>query len=162
MSHSYQCVFLHIIWTTKRRAHVISDDIKERLYRYIGSLIAKEDVELFVIGGTENHVHMLVRTTGATSVADFVRVIKANSSTFVNRLGKDYFGFRWQTGYAVFSVGASMVRKVCEYIRNQEKHHGKFSLDEEFKALVKKYKIERDSLKRAPTLDGGECSGHGA
>ena len=147
MSHSYQCVFLHIIWTTKRRAHVITDDIKGRLYRYIGSLVSKEGVELFAIGGTENHVHMLVRTTGVVSVADFVRVVKANSSTFVNRLGKDYFGFRWQIGYAVFSVGASMVKKVCEYINKQVEHHGKYSLDEEFVALVKKYNIERDSIK---------------
>ncbi|MCK4517746.1 IS200/IS605 family transposase [Candidatus Babeliales bacterium] len=150
MAHSYRCLFFHIIWTTKRRVDAIDCEIKNKLYRHIGGTILQEGCDLFAIGGTANHVHVLIKSSGDRLISDIARVIKTNSSKFVNRLGKDYYDFKWQTGYGVFSIGPSMINKVCEYILNQEEIHKKRSLDEEFEGLLRKYN------KKAPTYVGGE------
>lgn len=140
MSHSYGCLFLHIIWTTKKRVCCIVPELKDRMYSYIGTIVKEANIGLLAIGGTENHVHMLVKTEGKQSVPDLMRVIKTGSSKFMNRLMGSYnYRFEWQTGYGVFSIGPDAVERVCRYICNQEVIHKKRSLDEEFGILLKRY-----------------------
>ncbi len=62
--------------------------------------------------------------------------LKAQSSTFAE--------FRWQAGYGVFSVGESQSHSVAEYVKNQARHHERRGFQEEFLALLKKYKVEYD------------------
>ena len=52
--------------------------------------------------------------------------------------------FRWQEKYGAFSVSASQLDKITEYIRNQEAHHHKMTFQEEFLALLKKHRLEYD------------------
>jgi hypothetical protein len=47
----------------------------------------------------------------------------------------------------VFSVSASNLHAVSQYIARQEEHHRKRSFKEEFAALLKKYSIETASGK---------------
>jgi len=65
---------------------------------------------------------------------------KSGSSGWARRqtLGK----FKWQVKYGAFSVSQSQVELVRRYIRNQEAHHSKVSLEEEFRALLKSHGIE--------------------
>lgn len=67
------------------------------------------------------------------SIVTAIQKIKANTSRF---LGK---GFAWQDGYGVFTVGASQVDAVKQYIGNQQDHHAKYSYDDEFRLLMQKY-----------------------
>lgn len=53
-------------------------------------------------------------------------------------------GFAWQEGYGAFSVSASQVEAVKEYIRNQEEHHRKRDFEQEFVTLLKSCGIEYD------------------
>jgi hypothetical protein len=50
----------------------------------------------------------------------------------------------WQEGYGAFSVSASNLDSVVRYVRNQEKHHRKFSFEDEFRKLLEKHGIEFD------------------
>lgn len=52
--------------------------------------------------------------------------------------------FSWQEGYGAFSVSASNLGTVKNYIANQEKHHRKITFEDEFLALLKKHGIEYD------------------
>ncbi len=52
--------------------------------------------------------------------------------------------FYWQDGYGAFSVNPSETDKVIAYIVNQHKHHRKLSFQDEYRAFLKKYKIEYD------------------
>jgi hypothetical protein len=52
--------------------------------------------------------------------------------------------FAWQEGYAAFSVSASNLAQVTEYIRNQPEHHRHMTFEQEFLALLKKHGIEAD------------------
>src|SRR5262249_48939673 len=86
------------------------------------------------MGGMEDHVHMLFHLPPSRSLADAMRLIKTNSSRWINDQGK---GFAWQEGYGAFAVSASMLGKVVRYIHNQEMHHRKISFEEEYLGLLK-------------------------
>jgi hypothetical protein len=70
-----------------------------------------------------------------------VTLIKSNSSKWLRK--KDP-RFAWQQGYGAFSVSSSHVSKVIRYIDNQERHHQKFTYEQEFITMLKKQGIAYD------------------
>ena len=110
------------------------------------------------IGGTDDHVHILMALLPRISVAQAVRVIKANSSKWMNETGHL---FAWQQGYGVFSVSASNLPAVCDYIGRQEEHHQKRSFADEFQEFLRKHGIVATSAtKMAPFRPtGADCRG---
>ncbi len=90
---------------------------------------------MHAIGGTNNHVHLLLALPAGRNISDVMRDIKANSSRFVrttNRL------FAWQDGYAAVSVSPSQILTVKKYIANQEAHHRIRSFEDEYLSLLKR------------------------
>ena len=70
--------------------------------------------------------------------------IKKQSSKWIKTKGKIYSGFYWQDGYGIFSVNPSEIDIVVAYITNQHEHHRKKKFKDEFRAFLKKYKVEYD------------------
>lgn len=98
------------------------------------------------IGGTTNHVHILVSLPPSARLAEVVQKLKANSSRW---LGEQGLAFEWQKGYGAFSVSPSMLDVVRAYIEKQEEHHRVRSFDEEFLTLLRKSGVrfeEKDVL----------------
>ena len=148
MSHTYSSQFFHLIWSTKNRAPLILPSFCKELYQYIGTVIKSEKSVLLHIGGTKDHLHLLVGITPVNSISYLVRIIKSNSSRFVNQLNivdNQHKKFAWQEGYGSFSVSKSLIDKVGRYIENQEKHHEKFSFEKEYLLLLQKHMIEYDT-----------------
>ena len=56
--------------------------------------------------------------------------------------------FNWHDGYRAFTVSATKMRKVREYILNQEVHHKKRSFKNEYVTLLRKsgVKFEEEHL----------------
>ena len=52
--------------------------------------------------------------------------------------------FQWQEGYAAFTVSASQLDKINQYIRNQINHHSKKSCEEEYLSLLRCSRISFD------------------
>jgi hypothetical protein len=52
--------------------------------------------------------------------------------------------FSWQEGYGAFSVSASNLDSVIRYVRNQEKHHRKFTFEQELRAILRRQGINYD------------------
>ncbi len=144
MASTYTNLLYHIVFSTKDRIPLIQRDLQERLYEYMGGIIRGEGGVLLEIGGVPDHVHLLAKLKADTAVAVMLRLLKSNSSKWVNeeRLVQGRFG--WQTGYAAFSVSESQAAKVRQYIQTQESHHKKVSFKEELIALLKKHHIEYD------------------
>jgi hypothetical protein len=67
-----------------------------------------------------------------------IQKINANSSRFLGD------GFAWQEGYGVFTVRASQLETVKRYIAGQREHHRKHTFDEEFRALLHAYGLNRE------------------
>ena len=143
MGHTYSSIFHHLVWSTKERLPIIKPTYRMRLYDYIGGIIKTEQGKMLTIGGTSDHIHLLVLIAPKDSISDLVRRIKSNSSKFINK-NIPNLKFAWQEGYGVFSVSASKTTIVKNYINNQETHHKKYSFKDEFIKLLEKHNIEYD------------------
>lgn len=96
------------------------------------------------IGGVEDHAHILFgwRTDEAISV--LMRNLKANSSKWIHQKYPELREFRWQEGYAIFSVSESQVDRVKQYIADQDEHHRVKSFQEELVEFLKAHNVPYD------------------
>jgi hypothetical protein len=53
-------------------------------------------------------------------------------------------GFRWQEGYGAFTVSASQLEAVKDYIVGQEAHHQRRTFQEEYLELLKRSNVKYD------------------
>jgi len=115
---SYTKLTYHIVFSTKYRQRIITEEIRSRLYEYLGSTIRNFKGSLLEIGGIEDHLHLLTHLPAAKSIADSVRDIKANVSKWANELPVIEARFEWQKGYGAFTVSHSQIDPVRYYIQN--------------------------------------------
>lgn len=142
MANTYTQLYAHVVFSVKGRSGQISADWKEDLYKYIGGIIKYRKQKLMVVGGMNDHIHLLVGFNPACTLSDLVRDIKAGSSKWINEKKLATGRFEWQTGYGAFTVGQSQVDKVVKYILNQEEHHRKKTFREEYLEFLKAYQVE--------------------
>jgi putative transposase len=84
MPGTYSNLLYHIVFSTKDRAPLISDEIKVELYRYMAGITREEGSTLLEIGGIEDHVHLLAKFKPSIAVSDMLRLIKTNSSKWMH------------------------------------------------------------------------------
>jgi REP element-mobilizing transposase RayT len=144
MPSTYTNLLYHLVFSTKDRAPLITEAIREDLYSYMGGIIRGEGGVSLQIGGISDHVHLLVKLKPAVAVSDILRQLKSNSSKWANETHESVHKFGWQDGYAAFSVSKSQVPVVTEYIRNQEQHHRRSDFKMELVELLRRHEIEYD------------------
>ena len=144
MSHTSTNLLVHLIFSTKARALLITSAIESDLHAYLGGIIREIGGAALSINGTSDHVHLLVRLPADESVADVARVIKTNSSRWIHERWPERREFAWQTGYGAFTVSESSVSRVRRYIASQPEHHKRRSFREEFLAFLQKNGISVD------------------
>jgi putative transposase len=141
VSHTFSKNHQHIVFSTKERRKLIEKSLQPKLWAYIAGICRNHGMFVGEIGGVEDHMHMLLELPLMLTVPKAVLTIKSNSSKWVNEMGRD---FAWQKGYAAFSVSASQVSAVTQYIENQEAHHRKISYEDELIVLLRKHGIPFD------------------
>jgi REP element-mobilizing transposase RayT len=142
VAHTYNANFVHCIFSTKDRQDTIPAELRERLWAYLLGIAKNLKIKLLAVGGTANHVHLLLGLPPTMGVAEAVQKLKANSSRWVGEHG---VSFRWQDGYGAFSVSPSLLNTVQQYIRDQAEHHRKRNFEEEFRALLDKSGVPYDA-----------------
>lgn len=144
MPQSFSNLIYHIVFSTKNRQPLITNDVKPRLYDYIGGTIRNQGGIALAINGMNDHVHVLAKLRPDKAVSDVLRDLKATASGWMHKVFPELKDFSWQNGYGAFTVSASQVEKVRQYIANQEQHHQKRSFRDEFIALLQANEIEFD------------------
>lgn len=144
MPQSLAKVYLHIVFSTKNRQPLISPDIENELHKYIGGILTGVNCPPIKIYGTEDHVHILCLLSRTITMSKLLEEIKKASSKWIKSKDEKFKKFYWQNGYGVFSVSQSNVKEVESYIERQKEHHKRYSFQEEFIKLLKKYRIEYD------------------
>ena len=142
MAHSYVCVYLHIVFSTKDRRPLIPEDRTRALWKYLAGIAKNYGMKALAIGGMPDHVHLLLSLTSEMSVAKAVNVLKSNSSKWMRGQLRQ---FAWQEGYAAFSVSTSGLKGVMDYINGQPDNHRKRDFAQEYLSLLKKHGVEYDS-----------------
>jgi REP element-mobilizing transposase RayT len=130
-----------LVFSTKDRRNAIAKEWQPRLWAYLGGICRNHEIIPLAIGGTENHVHLLIQLPPTIAPAKAVALLKANSSKW---MGEQGHAFSWQEGYGAFSVSSSNLDRVIRYIGDQDAHHRKTNFEDEFRALLRKHGVEYD------------------
>src|SRR5262245_33396529 len=144
MPHSLSAVYIHLVFSTKERRPFFRDiTLRESIHAYLGSVSKQLDCSPLIVGGVEDHVHLLCRFARTITQSEWVKELKRVSNLWL----KDEYqllGFEWQGGYADFSVSYSNLEQVKRYIANQEKHHRKVNFQGELRSLFRHHQMEWD------------------
>ena len=70
--------------------------------------------------------------------------LKSDSSKWMKTKDESLKNFYWQDGYGAFSINPSEVDAVIRYIANQHEYHQKITFQDEYRAFLKKYKMDFD------------------
>src|SRR5438552_5761004 len=144
MPHSYVSNLVHYVFSTKERFPFIDQKLESRLWPYMSGIARENGMKALSVGGTTDHVHALVSLPATLSVAKAIQLIKGGSSKWVHDQFPNHRKFEWQEGYGAFSVGASQMMSVINYINNQKAHHRKRTFEEEFLEFLDKYGVKYD------------------
>ena len=145
MSQSLAQIYLHITYSTAGRRPFLRDGrLREETHGYLVGVCRKQESPSLVVGGPEDHVHVLCRLSRRLSVADLVRELKRDSSKWIKNQSASPRDFHWQGGYGAFSISPSHVDALREYIATQMEHHRHESFQDEFRRFCKKYEVEID------------------
>jgi putative transposase len=144
MAGTYTKLIYHLVFSTKHREPLISPRLQPDLYDYIGGIVRGQEGTLLEVGGMPDHLHLVIRIKPDISVSDMARLVKANSSKWVNEQLDQRGRFAWQSGYGAFSVSLSQLPAVREYVLTQEEHHRKKTFQEEFIEFLNRHEIEYD------------------
>ena len=143
MASTYIDLHCHVVFSTKNRRNFIQDDWRPELHAYLGGAINGLGAMPSAIGGTSDHVHLLVGLRSTHADADIVREIKKSSSDWAKDAQRSR-EFAWQEGYAAFSVSYEHRPAVVAYIAGQEEHHRKVSAIDELRFLLDAAGVEYD------------------
>jgi putative transposase len=145
MPQSLSIVYIHLVFSTKGRQPFLRDKpVRDSLHAFLGGISKKLDCPPLIVGGVEDHVHLLCRFGRTITQAEWVKELKRVSSGWMKEQGSDYSQFEWQGGYADFSVSQSNLEQVRQYIANQAEHHRKMSFQDELRELLRKHQQEWD------------------
>ena len=143
MSQTFTDLLTHIVFSTKDRVASIRPDLRSDLHAYLGGIARNMKGQALTVNGPSDHVHLLVWLPPTVAIAEALRILKSNSSRWVNE-SRGHHDFAWQAGYGAFSVSQSNVSAVMRYIQEQEKRHRHMSFQEELIAFLKKHHIAYD------------------
>lgn len=144
MPQSLSKLYVHLIFSTKDRARVISEPVRERLHEYMGGTLYQLDSPPIEINTEPEHAHLLFLLGRTRSISEIVRELKEQSCKWLKTIFDGFAFFYWQRGYADFSVSQSNVDEVRAYIRNQREHHRKVTLQDEVRAFLEKQQLAYD------------------
>ncbi len=144
MAHTYSSTHVHCVFSTKQRTAHINTEMQSKLWPYIGGIAHNHGLIARAVGGTEDHLHVLLTVPPRIAVAEAVQKIKAASSKWIHETWPDKKAFAWQEGYGAFSVGISHLDDTISYIHAQAEHHKKRDFQQEFLAFLKKHGIDYD------------------
>ena len=144
MANTFLRIYLHIIFAVKNRNALIASQWRSRIHGYITESLRQRGHQPIAVGGTSDHVHLLISFSGKETLPDLVKNIKTATTHFINDSRISVFKFEWQKGYGCFSYSYSQINSVAKYIANQEEHHKRQSLRDETKRVLDNFGIEYD------------------
>ena len=144
MPQSLSAAYIHLVFSTKHRQPFLREkSMREDLHAFLGGTSKTLECPPLIVGGVEDHVHLLARFGRTITQAEWVKELKRVSNLWLKEEG-GIPNFEWQAGYSDFSVSQSNLDQVRRYITNQERHHRKRSFQDEVRELLTKHQIEWD------------------
>jgi REP element-mobilizing transposase RayT len=144
MGSTHLSIHFHLVFATKNHERLIEQAWRQRLRSYLGGILSSLEAIPEIVGGVEDHVHLLAGLRATHRLSDVMRELKASSSRWVHEeISISNFG--WQEGYGAFTVSASQCETVRQYIARQEEHHRTRTFREEYLELLQKSGVKYEA-----------------
>lgn len=144
MANTYSQISIHCVFAVKGRENLITINWRDELHRYISGIITGNGARSLAVGGWKDHVHIFFGMPVTTCISDFMSIVKANSSKWINERGFVSGKFQWQSGYGAFSHSRSQRDQVIKYISTQEEHHRVKTFKEEYLKMLADFEVGYD------------------
>ena len=128
----FDCKY-HVVWVTKYRYAVLSQDIGLRLRDIVREICMRNRVQILKGHVSKDHVHLHVSIPPSVAVSKLLQYLKGQSSHKLlqefKSLSKRYWGQHlWARGYFVATTGVITDDVIQKYIQG----HERFGEDDEF------------------------------
>ena len=144
MPGTFSQIYIQIVFAVKGRENLIENSWKTELHKYIAGIIKGKGQKPIIVNGMPDHIHAFVGLKPVMALSELVRDVKNNASNFINDHKLVKGKFAWQEGYGGFSYSHSQIKKVYDYILNQEKNHKKKTFKQEYLDFLKSFEVEYD------------------
>jgi REP element-mobilizing transposase RayT len=142
MADSFTQLIIQFVFSVYGRRPLVQEEQRERIEKYICGVISGMQSKPIAIYCNPDHLHILVGLNPAVSVSETARMIKSESTKFINDQRLTSEVFKWQGGYGAFTYNRRNMGVIVEYIRNQRAHHARKTYEKEYLALLKANEIE--------------------
>ena len=143
MANTYSQIYIQLIFATKFRDNRIAEQNRDEIKKYICGIFNNKQQKVIAIYANPDHVHIFFSYKNLKlSIPDLVKIVKTETTNFINENQLSSVRFAWQEGYGAFSYSKSQKEKVTNYVLNQKEHHQKRTFKEEYMEFLKKYEIE--------------------
>lgn len=136
---SFVKIWVHLVFSTKYRKPLLTREIRYDVHKHIMTNCKKNEIFLQAINGYSEHLHCLLSLGKDQCISNVTKLIKGESSFWINRNKLTAEKFSWQDDYYAVSVSESQVQKVITYIKNQEAYHTRKLFSEEINNFMTKY-----------------------
>lgn len=110
MPQSLANVVVHLVFSTKDRRPLLRNmQLRQAMHKYLGGTSSTLDCNPIIVGGVEDHVHLLARQARTISISEWVKKLKRVTSLWAKEHDPRLAEFQWQAGYGAFSVSQSKV-----------------------------------------------------
>ena len=90
MAQSLAKILLHLVFSTKERRPFLRDAaLREETHRYLGGILTNLECQPIIVGGVEDHVHLLFAHSRTATVADLVKELKRGSTVWLKAKSPD-------------------------------------------------------------------------
>jgi REP element-mobilizing transposase RayT len=131
--------WLHCVWGTKNRIHFLQDGNKYQIINHIRSIAKTKGIYIDFLNGYYEHLHCLLLLDCDQTLSKVMQLIKGESSYWINKNKLVKSNFEWADEYYAVSISESHVKRVREYIKNQEEHHKIKTWEEEYSEFLIQY-----------------------
>jgi REP element-mobilizing transposase RayT len=69
MPHSYVSSLFHCVFSTKERRNLITDELQQRLWPYMGGIARDNKMKALAVGGVADHAHLLLSIPSTISIS---------------------------------------------------------------------------------------------
>jgi len=146
MPKEFISCLMHIVVGTYRQRSFLTAEIRIQLFTYLSVVAKSKGTKLVALGGTENHIHLLLAMPSKLSVESAILALKQSSTIWLRQNFESLRAFSWSTGFAAFSISRSQLESTLLYIQNQEQYHWKKTFEEEYKEFLNYHHLPFNEL----------------
>ena len=137
---SWVRVYIHFVFSTKNaHPYLSTQEIRSKVKEHILQNAKEKNIWLDCVNGYHDHLHCLVSLSKSQTISDIAKLIKGESSFWINQNKLTTSKFGWQDDYWAVGVSESHVDAVRSYIQGQEVKHRDISFIKEVGSFVEKY-----------------------